>query len=138
MLFLYKFQARFNLVEFVRLQDILYRASNIFFFLLLSIKLCSFAKTFKIFEFISKYSYVAYLIHIKVLYHFIFGFRGLGLNHDLWNAIASTVCASLSTPYIVFLISLIPKSKIFTGVNPNTYIIKDFYNYFRNRFRNNT
>lgn len=124
--FMYKFSAKYNGLEFNRNKDIFYRFSNIFLFTIISIKMLKYKKVYKVMEFISIHSFVGYLIHIKVLYCFIFMLRGLGLIHPLWNAIVSTIFAVAITPVLIYFMRYIPNSKILTGIKP----IKADYNLF--------
>ncbi|MGL5415870.1 MAG: acyltransferase [Clostridium sp.] len=119
LMFMYKFQIKYNAVPYDRTYDILYRSSNIMFFYLVALKVMNFIKLREIFKFIGEYSYAAYMIHIFVLYKFIFGLQGLGITGSIVNAILACIGASLAAPMLIYIISFIPKSKFATGVNDN-------------------
>ena len=116
MFYIYKFQVRYGATDYDRTYDILYRSSNILFFYLMSIKLLDYLRFSNILQFIGKYSYAAYMIHIYILYQVIFGLQGICIKGEVINAVLSCGIASLLAPLIIYLISFIPKSKIITGV----------------------
>lgn len=124
--FAYKYQVKFDFVPYSRTKDILYRSSNIFFFLLLSIKLAEYNVLPKVMSYISKYSYVGYLIHIKVLFKWIFKFRGYGVENPVFNSVLAVLCAALIIPTYIYLLSLIPYSGFVTGVK-SKFTIKELF-----------
>lgn len=129
--FFYKFQVKYQGVPYNRTYDILYRSSNILFFYLLSNKLLEKIKVARILEFIGKYSYAAYMIHIFVLYKHIFGLQGIGIQGPIINGIISATITSVVAPVLIYLISFIPKSKFLTGVNDNYRYIAEFHDIYK-------
>lgn len=136
--FAYKYQVKFDLVPYNRTKDILYRSSNIMFWLIVSIKLCEYRVVSKVMSFIAKYSYVGYLIHIKLLYPFIFTFRGYGIVNPVIVSLLSIICASIYIPVYICIISLIPKSDFITGVKWNKRVYDYLNKIFINKFNSQT
>lgn len=134
--FYYKFYKQFDFLNYNILFDIGYRTSNILMFYIVSEYILKRNLIAKIMSAISKYSYVGYMIHVYVLYKCIFYFQGIGITNPILNAIISSVCAILIATLAVYEITLIPKSKIITGVKDNFKDLKIFVDYIKNRIRN--
>lgn len=132
--FFYKYQVRYGAVSYNRTADILYRYSNIIFFYLASYKLIGKIKIASVLNFIGKYSYVSYMIHIKVLYKFIFKFQGYGVVNPVPNSIIATALAAITASLIIFCISLIPKSRFITGVKDNYQLLLNLKDKFKDMY----
>lgn len=68
------------------------------------------------------------MIHIYALYKIIFALRGIGIENPVGNAILSSVGATFLATFIVYAITLLPKSKFITGVNDNFDTLKNIVN----------
>lgn len=122
--FLYKFLRQFSflgfdLVGYSRHMDIIFRSSNILFWLLFSIKIVEFKGVFSIFEFISKYSYGAYFVHYKVICYCTFTLYSFNNPSAITSVLTIAISTILLSPFVIFLISLLPYSKFLTSVNSN-------------------
>ena len=126
--FYYKFSRQFELIKYSLIFDIVYRTSNILMFYIIGEYVLSKKVASSIVAFISKYSYAGYMIHIYALYKIIFALRGIGIENPVGNAILSSVGATFLATFIVYAITLLPKSKFITGVNDNFDTLKNIVN----------
>ncbi|GAA0071829.1 acyltransferase family protein [Clostridium sardiniense] len=130
--FYYKFSRQFDFVEYNLLFDIAYRTSNILMFYIVGEYVIKREVLSSVMGFISKYSYAGYMLHIYALNRIIFPLRSVGIDHPVINAVISGIGATFLVTGMVYVITLIPKSKIITGVNDNFYHVKIALNYLIN------
>ncbi|MBM7836258.1 acyltransferase [Clostridium sardiniense] len=130
--FYYKFSRQFDFVEYNLLFDIAYRTSNILMFYIVGEYVIKREILSSVMGFISKYSYAGYMLHIYALNRIIFPLRSVGIDHPVINAVISGIGATFLVTGMVYVITLIPKSKIITGVNDNFYHVKIALNYLIN------
>lgn len=130
--FYYKFSRQFDFVEYNLLFDIAYRTSNILMFYIVGEYILKKNILSSVMEFISKHSYAGYMLHIYALNRIIFPLRSIGVVHPVINAVISGIGATLLVTGMIYVITLIPKSKIITGVNDNFDHVKIALNYLKN------
>lgn len=130
--FYYKFSRQFDFVEYNLLFDTAYRTSNILMFYIVGEYILKKGILSSVMEFISKYSYAGYMLHIYALNRIIFPLRSAGIDHPVINAIISGIGATFLVTGMIYVITLIPKSKIITGVNDNFDHVKIALRYLRN------
>lgn len=128
-LFYYRFCRQFEFVDYNIMFEIGYRTANILMFYIVGEYMLTRKIGSRIMGTVSKYSYAGYMIHVYALFKCIFLFQGYGITDPILNAIISSICGMFYATGIVFVITLIPKSKIITGVKDNSkilYTIKDY------------
>lgn len=113
--FMYKFQIKYDAIEYNKVWCMMYRTANIGFFYLVALKIIEIARLKNLFEFIGKYSYAGYMIHPTILYFIIMVLEYLGVN-PIINGVVSCALSAIIIPLIIYWMTYIKNSKYITGI----------------------
>lgn len=116
-LLLYSFLNEMNVIKFQRWLSLFYYISTILSWYTISILLSNKERIYKFFNFIGKYSFVGYIIHVSISIKVV-GIVGTYSKDLLIKGFMTWFITVILTTIIVKIITFIPCTKIITGVTP--------------------
>lgn len=123
-LFLYAFLNEIGQIKFNRKLSLLYFIFSILTWYIISIYLSKKIRLYNFFNFISKYSFAAYLYHIFVIGIVVTKVRwNFQLNDWLAVGLTTWTISSVLAPFLIKFISYIPHTQFITGIRTKNYNI---------------
>ena len=118
LLFIYSYLNEINKIKFSRSLSLLYYVFTILLWYIISVGLTDKNKIYTFFNFIGKYSFAGYMVHLLVV-RIVFNQLSVYLpfNYTLVIGILTWILTSVTTPLLVKLITFIPYTVFITGID---------------------